>query len=171
MQRQQIRSSNVVGWADTVNNNATFTDAWQKTEYGEFAISDFQLAYADNMVVESIMISGAAGTQPAAGDEEKVEILLSSDSSFGQTSIIAVATGYYSSALIDTNKRLCCFQIKQAVEKIKKSRIKNLVITDTIDNSNKIKKAKNIEVLSICNLLGEAIKRISNSTSVSDLFN
>ena len=29
---------------------------------------------------------------------------------------------------------------------------------------------KNIEILSISNLLGEAIKRISNSTSVSDLF-
>ena len=58
----------------------------------------------------------------------------------------------------------------QAVEKIKKSKIKNLVITDTIDNSGKLKKAKNIEVLSISNLLGEAIKRISNSTSVSDLF-
>ncbi len=58
----------------------------------------------------------------------------------------------------------------QAVEKIKKSKIKNLVITDTIDNSGKLKKAKNIEILSISNLLGEAIKRISNSTSVSDLF-
>ncbi len=58
----------------------------------------------------------------------------------------------------------------EAVEKIRKSKIKKLVITDTIDNSDKIKKAKNIEVLSICNLLGEAIKRISNSTSVSDLF-
>ncbi len=58
----------------------------------------------------------------------------------------------------------------EAVEKIKKSRIKKLVITDTIDNSDKVKKAKNIEVLSIANLLGEAIKRISNSTSVSDLF-
>ena len=58
----------------------------------------------------------------------------------------------------------------EAVEKIKKSKIKKLVITDTIDNSTKVKKAKNIEVLSICNLLGEAIKRISNSTSVSDLF-
>ena len=58
----------------------------------------------------------------------------------------------------------------QAVDKIKKSKIKNLVITDTIDNSDKVKKAKNIEVLSITNLLGEAIKRISNSTSVSDLF-
>tara|TARA_Y100000590_G_C15511412_1_gene935551 strand:- start:62 stop:994 length:933 start_codon:yes stop_codon:yes gene_type:complete len=58
----------------------------------------------------------------------------------------------------------------EAVEKIKKSKIKKLVITDTIDNLEKVKKAKNIEVLSIANLLGEAIKRISNSTSVSDLF-
>ena len=57
-----------------------------------------------------------------------------------------------------------------AVEKIKKSSIKNLVVTDTIDNSMKVKTAKNIEVLTISNLVGEAIKRISNSTSVSDLF-
>ncbi len=57
-----------------------------------------------------------------------------------------------------------------AVEKIKRSSIKNLVVTDTIDNSTKVKKAKNIEVLTISNLVGEAIKRISNSTSVSDLF-
>ena len=58
-----------------------------------------------------------------------------------------------------------------AVEKIKKSRVKNLVITDTINNSEKVKKAKNIEILTISNLVGEAIRRISNSTSVSDLFN
>ena len=58
----------------------------------------------------------------------------------------------------------------EAVDKIKKSVIKNLVITDTIDNQNKITKAKNVEVLSISSLMGEAIKRISNSTSVSDLF-
>ena len=58
----------------------------------------------------------------------------------------------------------------QAVKKIKGSVIKNLVITNTIDNNDKIKGAKNIEVLSISGLMGEAIKRISNSTSVSDLF-
>ena len=58
----------------------------------------------------------------------------------------------------------------EAVDRIKKSRIKKLVITDTIDNSDKIRNAKNIEVLTISNLLAEAIKRISNSTSVSDLF-
>tara|TARA_B100000700_G_scaffold310212_1_gene390491 strand:- start:475 stop:1407 length:933 start_codon:yes stop_codon:yes gene_type:complete len=58
----------------------------------------------------------------------------------------------------------------EAVNKIKKSKIKNLVITDTIDSSDKVKKARNIEVLTISNLLAEAMKRISNSTSVSDLF-
>ncbi len=58
-----------------------------------------------------------------------------------------------------------------AVEKIKNSKVKNLVITDTIDNLNKVKRAKNIEILTISHLVGEAIKRISNSTSVSDLFN
>ncbi len=58
----------------------------------------------------------------------------------------------------------------EAVEKIKKSKIKNLVVTDTIDNSDKVKKSRNIEVISISNLLAEAMKRISNSTSVSDLF-
>ena len=57
-----------------------------------------------------------------------------------------------------------------AVKKIKNSVIKNLVITDTIDNGEKVKSAKNIEVLSISGLMSEAIKRISNSTSVSDLF-
>ena len=58
----------------------------------------------------------------------------------------------------------------EAVKKISKSKIKKLVVTDTIDNQDKIKKASNIEILTISNLMGEAIKRISNSTSVSDLF-
>ena len=57
-----------------------------------------------------------------------------------------------------------------AVKKIKNSVIKNLVITDTIDNVEKTKNVKNIEFLPISGLMGEAIKRISNSTSVSDLF-
>ena len=58
----------------------------------------------------------------------------------------------------------------KAVEKIKNSKIKRLIITDTIDNSSRVKGAKNIEILTISQLVGEAIKRISNSTSVSDLF-
>ena len=57
-----------------------------------------------------------------------------------------------------------------AVEKLKKSSIKKLIITDSIDNSHKIKKIPKIEVLSIASMMAEAIKRISNSTSVSSLF-
>ena len=57
-----------------------------------------------------------------------------------------------------------------AVKSIKNSPIKKLVITDTINNENKVRSAKNIEILSISNLMGEAIRRISNSTSVSFLF-
>ena len=59
----------------------------------------------------------------------------------------------------------------EAIVKIKKSKIKKLIITDTIDNSQKIKNNSKIEVLSISSLMAEAIKRISNSNSVSDLFN
>ena len=58
----------------------------------------------------------------------------------------------------------------KAVEKIKNSKIKRLIITDTIDNAHRVKGVKNIEILTISHLVGEAIKRISNSTSVSDLF-
>ncbi len=60
---------------------------------------------------------------------------------------------------------------KDASDKIKKSKVKKLIITDTIDNSKKIRNNNKIEVLSISSLMAEAIKRISNSTSVSDLFN
>jgi len=59
----------------------------------------------------------------------------------------------------------------EAADKITKSKIKKLIITDTIDNSLKIKNNSKIEVISIAPLMAEAINRISNSTSVSDLFN
>ncbi len=58
----------------------------------------------------------------------------------------------------------------QAVDKIENSHIKKLITTDTIDNSKKIIKSKKIEVISIAPMIAEAMKRISNSTSVSSLF-
>ena len=57
-----------------------------------------------------------------------------------------------------------------AIDKIKKSQVKKLVITDSIDNSKKLKKGSKIQVVSISSMMAEAIKRISNSTSVSSLF-
>ena len=57
-----------------------------------------------------------------------------------------------------------------AIDKIKKSQVKKLIITDSIDNSKKLKKSNKIQVISISSMMAEAIKRISNSTSVSSLF-
>ena len=59
--------------------------------------------------------------------------------------------------------------MRQKKSKIQK--LRNLIITDTIDNSKKINNNSKIEVLSISSLMSEAIKRIANSNSVSDLFN
>jgi len=56
-----------------------------------------------------------------------------------------------------------------AVEKIEKSELKELLITDTIDIPEE-KKISKVKVLSVAGLLGEAIRRIHEETSVSDLF-
>lgn len=58
----------------------------------------------------------------------------------------------------------------QAVERVQKSALTSLVITDTILAPDTAKNAKNIRVISIASLLAEAIKRISHETSVSSLF-
>jgi ribose-phosphate pyrophosphokinase len=57
-----------------------------------------------------------------------------------------------------------------AVERISTSRLKSLVITDSIQPTEAVKAAKNIRVLPLAKLLGEAIKRTANEESVSGLF-
>jgi len=56
-----------------------------------------------------------------------------------------------------------------AVEKIEESQLKELVITNSI-NLRDEKKCKKITILSVAELLGEAIKRIHKEASVSTLF-
>ncbi|MDE3061153.1 MAG: ribose-phosphate pyrophosphokinase [Pseudomonadota bacterium] len=58
----------------------------------------------------------------------------------------------------------------KALERIEKSKLSSMVITDTIQTTEAAKKTKNIRVVSIAPLLAEAIKRISEETSVSSLF-
>lgn len=57
-----------------------------------------------------------------------------------------------------------------AVEKLKNSSIEELVVTNTIPLSEEASKLKNITVLDVSALLGEAIKRIHRDESVSSLF-
>ena len=58
----------------------------------------------------------------------------------------------------------------KAVERVNNSSLTKLLITDTIEASDTVKKSDKIGVISISSLLGEAIKRISDEKSVSSLF-
>ena len=57
-----------------------------------------------------------------------------------------------------------------AVARITASRLKELVITDSIQPTEAVRVARNIRVLSIATLLGEAITRTAGEESVSSLF-
>jgi ribose-phosphate pyrophosphokinase len=57
-----------------------------------------------------------------------------------------------------------------AIERIKVSPIDSLVVTNTIPLNGDSKNCNKIKVLSVAELLGETIKRIYNSNSVSTLF-
>ncbi len=57
-----------------------------------------------------------------------------------------------------------------AIERLEKSSIKSLVVTNSIPLNGKEKATNKIQVLSVSELLGEAIRRIHSEDSVSSLF-
>jgi ribose-phosphate pyrophosphokinase len=57
-----------------------------------------------------------------------------------------------------------------AVARIAASRLKELVITDSIQPTEAVRVAKNVRVITIAPLIGEAIARIAKEESVSSLF-
>jgi len=57
-----------------------------------------------------------------------------------------------------------------AVEKVNNSVLEELIVTNTIPLDSKKEKCKKLTVLSIATLIGEAIKRIHEESSVSSLF-
>jgi ribose-phosphate pyrophosphokinase len=57
-----------------------------------------------------------------------------------------------------------------AVARIANSKLKELVITDSIQPTEAVKVARNIRVISVASLLGEAINRTASEESVSSLF-
>ncbi len=58
----------------------------------------------------------------------------------------------------------------KALERIANSALKELVMTDSIKPTDVVKAVKNIRILSIASLIAEAVKRTSEETSVSSLF-
>jgi ribose-phosphate pyrophosphokinase len=58
----------------------------------------------------------------------------------------------------------------EAVEKIEKSNLETLIVTNTIPLQGKSKSSDKIKTLSVASLFGEAIQRINKGQSVSSLF-
>ncbi len=58
----------------------------------------------------------------------------------------------------------------QAIERLERSEIEEVVVTNTIPLREDLARTKKVTVLSVAPLLGEAIRRIHTETSVSSLF-
>ena len=63
-----------------------------------------------------------------------------------------------------------CMSIGAAVARVNKSALKELVISDTILATDATQDSDRIRILSIATLIGEAIRRIADESSVSSLF-
>ena len=57
-----------------------------------------------------------------------------------------------------------------AVARIHHSKLKSMVITDSIAATEEVRKCPNIRRISVAPLIGEAMRRINNEASVSSLF-
>ena len=57
-----------------------------------------------------------------------------------------------------------------AIERLSEAPIDEIVVSDTIPLRDDVKKLKNVKVLTIASLMGEAISRIHNNKSVSEIF-
>jgi len=58
----------------------------------------------------------------------------------------------------------------QAIERIEDSGLEKLIVTNTIPLSQKGQSSKKIQIISVADLFGEAVRRINQGSSVSSLF-
>ncbi|NWF51968.1 MAG: ribose-phosphate pyrophosphokinase [Nitrospirae bacterium] len=99
----------------------------------------------DTLILDDMIDTGGTTTQAAGALKEK-----------GARRVIAACTHAVLSG--------------SAVDKINKSAIEELIVTNTIPFDSKKEQCKKLTVLSIASLLGEAIKRIHEESSISSLF-
>lgn len=116
----QVRTTTTVTWADAINNDANWTNAWTITEYVAVSVADLNLAYEGSRCsfkIEEINFTGT-GTPPANANKLDSEILIALDSGF--TNVISFDSGLYSEAKYATTKCIASFHPKH-----------DLVVSDT----------------------------------------
>lgn len=103
------------------------------------------------------------------GEVEGRNVLLVDDMISTGTSIVTAADACRKNGALDVY--ICATHpvlAGQAIEKLGKALVKEIVVTDSIPIRDGI--LPNLKVLSVANLVGEAIRRIHKSESVSSLF-
>ncbi len=99
----------------------------------------------DTIILDDMVDTGGTTIQAAAALKEK-----------GARRVLAACTH----AVLSGN----------AIEKVNGSVLEELIVTNTISMDSKKEKCKKLTVLSIASLIGEAIKRIHEESSISSLF-
>jgi ribose-phosphate pyrophosphokinase len=99
----------------------------------------------DTLILDDMIDTGSTTTQAASALKDK-----------GARRVVAACTHAVLSG--------------SAVEKVNNSVIEELIVTNTVPFDSKKEKCKKLTVLSIASLLGEAIKRIHEESSISSLF-
>jgi hypothetical protein len=108
-QQRKVRTTTTVTWADSVNNNANWTNAWTITEYVAVAIADLDLAYSvgsTSLQIEELAFVGT-GTTPTNTTKTAIELLVALDSGF--TNIVSFDGGLMSEGKFDTTKCIASF--------------------------------------------------------------
>lgn len=108
-QQKHVRTTTTVTWADSINNDANWSNAWTITEYAAVAVSDLDLAYSSGKVgirLEDIVFTGT-GTAPANANKQDIQLLVSKNSGF--TDVVSFDVGLMSDAKYATTVCIAAF--------------------------------------------------------------
>ena len=114
-QQKHVRTTTTVTWADAINEDANWTNAWTITEYAAVAVSDLDLAFSSGNVgiqIEEINFIGT-GTAPANANKLDIQLLVALDSGF--TNVISFDGGIMSDAKFATTKCIASFHPKHGL--------------------------------------------------------
>ena len=110
--QNKARTTTTATWADGVNNDANFGNAWAITEYAKIQVPVLDLAYSTGnnvtIKIEEVIFTGT-GTTPATASKKDTELLIATDATFNN--VICHHTGLFSDGKYATTKCIASFDI------------------------------------------------------------
>ncbi len=156
----------------------------QKKELQDIIVVSPDVGFAKQArrYASSLNVSLAIADKERMAHDEKAKILQIIGDVQGKTAVVVDDFTISGGTLTDVAVKLMAQGAKEvyavvthgvltkgSVEKIDKSPIKRLLMTDTVENQP-VQFSEKIEVVSVASLFAEAIKRIHNRESISEMF-